>query len=74
MTKPAHGEQRNWKEVTEHGPNAEFKDATTGEVVFNGPLCSHTFTQSERYCRNCGWVTCKGVLGAILCHSCNGTW
>lgn len=68
-----HGTERSRKEVTEYGPMVEATHAVTGEPI---RYCSgsHTYTQSERFCKNCGWVTCKGILGAILCTGCGEQW
>lgn len=69
-----HGEERNRRVVTDHGPAADFRDARTGEQVYSGPLCSHTYSVSEAFCRNCGWVERKGIVGHIACLGCGEMW
>lgn len=70
---PEHGTERSRKLVTEYMGDAGFTlpDGTPIPVSAG----SHTYTQSERFCRNCGWVTCKGILGALLCPGeCGEQW
>ena len=69
-----HGTERNRKkEVTETFPGVQCE--TTDGHKFTMPGGGHTYTQTERYCRKCGWVTCKGILGALLCPGeCGEDW
>jgi hypothetical protein len=69
----AHGTERSRKEVTEYSEPVELEDLTTGKK-FSMSMSSHTYTQTEKFCKNCGWVTCKGILGALLCSGCNEQW
>ena len=68
-----HGAERNRQTVTDHSAPVDLENIKTGEK-FSMSMSSHTYTQSERYCRNCGWVTCKGILGALICSECNEQW
>ena len=69
----AHGTERSRAIVHESFGNADFI-MPSGEAV-SLPTGGHTYTQSERFCRRCGWVTCKGILGALLCPGeCGETW
>lgn len=67
-----HGTERSRKEVTEYAPNADFTmpDGSTASICTG----SHTYTQTEKYCRSCGWVTCKGIIDHIVCPSCHEQW
>lgn len=67
-----HGTERNRKTVTESYP-ATFVLENGRQITLPGG--GHEYTQSERFCRKCGWVTCKGILGHLLCPGeCGEQW
>ncbi len=68
----AHGSERNHKIVTEHSESVELE--IIGGPKFKMSMSSHTYTQTEKFCRHCGWVTCKGILGALICPGCSEQW
>jgi hypothetical protein len=67
-----HGDERNRQVVTDVGPAVEW--STTDGGRFMMPMSAHTYTQADRYCRNCGWVTCKWIIDFIVCPKCHGDW
>ena len=69
---PAHGTERDRKIVTDVAPAVEWR--TTDGQRFMMPTGAHTYTQADRYCRSCGWVTCKGIIDFIVCPKCHGDW
>lgn len=65
--KPFHGETRNHHSETSGSSPTEFRDATTGEVVFKGFGVTLTQSVSEKWCEGCQkWITTKGVIGPIM--------
>jgi hypothetical protein len=70
----AHGTERSRKIITDRSEPVELENTITSER-FSMSMCSHTYTQTEKFCRKCGWVTCKGILGALICPGeCGETW
>ena len=69
----AHGTERNRKLVTDRSEPVELENTATGEK-FSMSMCSHTYTQTEKFCKNCGWVTCKGIIGGLFCPECTEQW
>lgn len=71
-----HGTERGTRrQETTYGEGRTFTNATTGEVVYSGPISSHTQTVSERYCAWCAdWKQAKGIIGGMLCQDCGHDW
>lgn len=68
-----HGEQRNWRMVTDRAAPVEL--GLPGGETISMSMSAHTFSRVERFCgHGCGWVVCDGVLGGILCPGCNRAW
>ena len=68
----AHGAERDRKEVTDVFPGVPCE--TTDGHSFTMPGGSHTYTQAEKFCQGCGWITCKGVIDFIVCPKCHADW
>jgi hypothetical protein len=63
---PKHGDERNHHAEVKHGEPVTYRDARTGEVIYQGPVSSSSCTVHERYCGHCEtWVRVAGVLGFI---------
>lgn len=68
----AHGTERSRKLVTEVFEPIEAE--TTDGHRFMMPTGGHTYTQTEKFCKNCGWVTCNGIIGGLFCPGCTEQW
>lgn len=63
---PKHGEERNRRTVTLNGKSVEYR-TPDGQVAYQGPVVSTTFTVAERYCARCkAWIETKGILGRLF--------
>lgn len=67
-----HGTERNRKIVTETFAPVEAE--TTDGHRFMMPTGGHTYTQADKFCRDCGWITCNGIIDFIVCPKCHGDW
>jgi hypothetical protein len=58
-----HGAERNRRmETTSLGPPLRCEDG------FSLPASSITESVVEKFCTQCGWIECRGVMGALAFH------
>jgi hypothetical protein len=74
-----HGQERNLGRIQKTGKPVVFTDATTGEVVYSGPMSAMEGPTVERFCAKCRrWHKAEMVLalflGAIGCPDCGTAW
>lgn len=68
---PRHGDQRNRRHVAE----TETVNFETAGGTMPVTVVTTEYTASERWCEVCGgWVTARGIMGALLCVECGTPW
>lgn len=71
-----HGDERNHRiERKALGDPVTLLDAQTDEPIYHGHLIFSEYTVKEKYCKECGWQTVKGILAELMgCPSCGREW
>jgi hypothetical protein len=74
-----HGQEWNLGRVRRESAPVDFKDATTGAVVYRGPMSSMEGPTVERFCAKCRkWFHAEIMmalfLGCVGCPECHTAW
>lgn len=71
-----HGELISREQRTTYGKSETLADATTGEIVYSGPMSAVTGPVIVRFCGDCGEIESDGFLALMdmACPKCNRMW